>query len=194
MERNSETDKKSQRKISLAKRADISDEKRREMSDRISEYLDSNESYKDSLCVLVYADYNNEVETDRIVLKALLSGKEVYMPKVKGREMEFYRVFSVSELEPGSFGIREPLDIEHFRYEEKAGTICLLPLACFDDNGNRIGYGGGFYDKYLSRTKVDKKIGLAFACQHTEVIECDDHDIRLDMVVTEEGIKEFGGE
>lgn len=188
-----EINKSRLRKEKLALRKGLSQEERLEKCFSIAERLFEIPELNDCKNVLIYASYNNEVDTDKIILKSMLKGKEIYMPKVNGEEMDFYRVFSLDELETGAFGIREPYDIEHLRFEgSKDKTVCILPMAVFDENGNRIGYGKGYYDKYLSRIDVDIMIGLAFDCQKSdEQIDADEYDKKLDMVVTESGVYKF---
>lgn len=190
--RSLETNKSGLRKEKLTLRKNLSENERIEKSLSITDRLLGIPEFDKCKNVLIYASYNNEVETDRVVLKAMLKGKNIYMPKVNGDEMEFYRVFSLDELAAGAFGIREPYDIEHLKYDGVPETVCILPMAVFDNEGNRIGYGKGYYDKYLSRINVDYMIGLAFECQRSEVvIDTDKHDRKLHIAVTEANTYRF---
>lgn len=190
--KNLETNKASIRKEALLKRKNLSAEERMDKSQAIVLSLVETDEYINSDNILVYAAYNNEVDTDLLVLRSIMSGKKVYMPKVSGEDMDFYRVFSLDELASGSFGIREPYDIEHLKYEGDDSSICILPLASFDIEGNRIGYGKGYYDRYLARVKVKHTAGIAFECQKSDqIIEINVFDHKLDMVITEEEIYNF---
>lgn len=188
--RNLEISKAQIRKEKLQIRKELSFEKVNELSEAICLRLFETEEMKFCRNLLVYADYNNEVATDKIILKALMQGISVYMPKVKGDEMDFYRVFALDELQSGSYGIREPYEIEHLKFEEENNTVCLLPLSAFDAMGNRIGYGKGYYDKYLNRVKVEACIGLAYSFQESEDIPAEEFDRKLDKVVTEADVFE----
>lgn len=189
--RSLEISKATIRKEKLQIRKNLSFEQVNEFSDRICSNLFKTEEMKFCRNLLVYADYNNEVSTEKIILTALMRGIFVYMPKVNGDEMDFYRVFSLDELQSGAYGIREPYEIEHLKYVEEKNSVCLLPLSAFDASGNRIGYGKGYYDKYLNRVKVDSCIGLAFSFQESEDIPADVFDRKLDKVVTEEKVFDF---
>lgn len=190
--RNLETNKSGLRKEKLSLRKNLSEDERVQKSLSITDRLFEIPEFIECKNVLIYASYNNEVDTDRVVLRAMLKGKNIYMPKVNGEEMDFYRVFSLDELASGAFGIREPYDIEHLKFEGAPETVCILPMAVFDEEGNRIGYGKGYYDKYLSRIDVDYRIGLAFECQKSDVnIDADEYDRRLHMAVTEADVYRF---
>lgn len=190
--RNLETNKSRLRKEKLSLRKNLSEDERVQKSLLITDRLFEIPEFIECKNVLIYASYNNEVDTDRVVLRAMLKGKNIYMPKVNGEEMDFYRVFSLDELASGAFGIREPYDIEHLKFEGAPETVCILPMAVFDEEGNRIGYGKGYYDKYLSRIDVDYMIGLAFECQKSDVnIDADEYDRRLHMAVTEADVYRF---
>lgn len=189
--RNLETSKSDIRKEKLKKRKALIPSEVEEYGRIICDSLFEQDFIKDCKYLLVYADYNNEVSTKRIILKALMKGIEVYMPKVDGDEMDFFRVFSTDELVTGAFGIREPYAIEHFKFEGKDNSICLLPLSAFDRFGNRIGYGKGYYDKYLAGINVSLSVGLAYSFQETESVPADEFDRKLDLLITEDKIWDF---
>lgn len=188
--RNLEISKAQIRKEKLQIRKELSFAQVNELSEIICSKLYETDEMKFCRNLLVYADYNNEVATEKIILKALMQGISVYMPRVKGDEMDFYRVFSPDELQSAAYGIREPYEIEHLKFEEEKNSVCLLPLSAFDAKGNRIGYGKGYYDKYLNRVKVDSCIGLAYSFQECEGIPTEAFDIKLDKVVTEADVFE----
>jgi len=187
--KNLETNKTLIRKEALNRRKSLSEQEREMKNQLIIEKLMTVDAYKTAQNILIYASYNYEVDTDLLILKSMVKGKKIYMPKVDGDDMEFYRVFSLDELKAGAFGIREPYDIEHFMYLGDSKSLCILPLASFDDCGNRVGYGKGYYDKYLAKRHVDSLIGIAYECQKTDVlIEVDEFDKKLDYVITESNI------
>ena len=90
-------------------------------------------------------------------------------------------------LAPGAFGIHEPLDI----WPRATPQILLVPLLAFDAAGHRLGYGGGFYDRTLALLKAPA-IGIAYAGQQTEKLPAEEHDARLNAVLTEKGLTRFG--
>ena len=116
-------------------------------------------------------------------------GCHIAYPRVagKGLPLEFHRVPDGEVLAPGAFGIHEPLDI----WPRATPQILLVPLLAFDAAGHRLGYGGGFYDRTLALLKAPA-IGIAYAGQQTEKLPAEEHDARLNAVLTEKGLTRFG--
>lgn len=145
--------------------------------------------------ILLYADYNNEVMTRGIFEDALMRKKRVYFPKSDSltNTMVFYQVLSAKQLEKGFMGIPEPKENMQLRYRFHADedTLVILPGVAFDTAGFRIGYGRGFYDKFLSSRRQLSTMALAFACQIVEELPREAHDIKMDKIVTEEIIYSF---
>lgn len=139
--------------------------------------------------ILIYMHYGSEVRTDGIVADALKLGKRVYVPKVLGREMEFYQIRSLDECGPGYRGLPEPpLEAEQYALEgEDCGdkVLMILPGLAFDRAGNRLGYGGGFYDRYLERHPHCVKMGIAYDFQYMERIPAEETDIPVDYIITD---------
>lgn len=140
--------------------------------------------------LLVFVSYGSEIDTTEIINEALKKGKKVYVPKVEGEVMHFYRICTLSELREGYKGILEP-DGSTERYDEGMRlangerALMLMPGAAFDKYRNRIGYGKGFYDKYLAE-KEDLQvytIGIGFSCQLVEEIPAEETDIRPYQVI-----------
>lgn len=111
-------------------------------------------------------------------------GKRVAFPRVDGDEMDFYEVCSFDELEEGSFHIMEPAKGEKVFWKD---AVVLVPGLVFDRAGNRIGYGRGYYDRYLRQHPVKKKIGVAYQNQIEEEIQAQEWDVQMDLVITEQG-------
>ena len=133
-----------------------------------------------------YYSYNYEIDTINI-LKQLDKRKfKISLPKIeKNNQMNFYNWSLNDPLIINHFGIPEPISKE-IVYPE----ILLVPIVSFDDQLNRIGYGGGYYDRYLAKISKKKKIfkiGLAYSFQKLRKIPINKHDIRLDCVITEKG-------
>ncbi len=161
----------------------------------VQKVLQTNE-YKEAQNILLYADYCHEVMTRALFEDALLHKKKVYFPKSDGltNTMEFYQVVSVTQLFEGYKGIREPKadPKKRFVWRQTEDTLVIIPGVAFDTNGYRIGYGKGFYDRYLSDKRPITTMALAFACQITEeMIPTDAYDIKMDKIVTEEIIYSF---
>lgn len=140
--------------------------------------------------VYCYVGFREEVDTSELIRIAWDMGKTVAVPKViVDNKMNFYKITSMKELTPGYQGILEPASQPLHRMEvpDRERALMILPGAAFDRDGNRIGYGKGFYDTYLQKVSSCRKIGLAFSVQCVEQIPAEIHDIRVDMVVTEVG-------
>ena len=186
-------DKRELRTKYIAKRKSIPVEERLEKSRRIFERLTLLPEYQTAENILAYASSKGEVVTDEIILDALSLGKNVFCPKVTDVErsqMEFVRINSLEEMSEGAFGIREPQMNESSDVAKELdpeNTLVIMPGAVFDRQLNRIGYGAGFYDRYLKKYPFYKTVALCFACQIAdEVIEADVNDVKPGMLVTED--------
>ena len=133
--------------------------------------------------IYCYVNYNGEVGTEQIMEEAWKLGKHVWLPKVEGKEMEFYLAESREELQPGAYGILEPSDGHR---ADGAEGLMIMPGVAFDESGHRIGYGGGFYDKYLEKHPGLYAVAVAFELQMCPEIPYEEYDIRPQKVVTEE--------
>jgi glutamate-5-semialdehyde dehydrogenase len=184
--------KKAIRQKALKRRNALSEEQRKQYSDHIAERLYQLWEYDQADCILIYAGYQTEAATDGIILHSLQRGKEVYCPRVTGdNTMEFFRITSLADLEPGYRGIREPVgvlpggDTCFSGVRGKNKTLMIMPLTAFDTQRNRIGYGKGFYDRYLKRYEGIATAALAFEEQRWEAgIPAEPLDIRPDSIIT----------
>ena len=142
--------------------------------------------------ILAYAAKDPEVETLVLINRLLAEGKMVAVPIIEKetRTLRLSRLESVRDLEPGTFNVPEPLSHE-LPVNPAEIEVVLLPLLGFDRAGNRIGYGAGYYDRFLSANPHLEKIGLAYACQEVPEVPVEETDIGLDAVITEEGIITF---
>lgn len=160
-----------------------------EYSEIIFNQLINCKEFQDSKCVLVYMDFKNEVYTKQIIHHALENHKKVYAPKVSGDTMDFFEIHNISDCKPGCMGILEPNDsFEKYDYSNKDQTIMIVPGLAFDHNGNRLGYGGGFYDKYLEQKPNIHKCAIAYDFQYVNEVEIHEKDIKMDMLITEKRI------
>lgn len=176
------------RKEILAQRNKLSEEERKRASFLLTERILGHQWYYLSRVILGFVPYCSEIDIREILQDALQKGKKLYLPKVKGEDIEFYLVESLENLEEGYKGIMEPKgDTPRFVYEEAFAdqVLMLMPGAVFDVNRNRIGYGRGYYDRYL----VDKEglqlrtIGVGFQCQMVEEIPTEEFDIKPYQVI-----------
>lgn len=131
-----------------------------------------------------------EADTQRLLAVALLAGREVFVPRcLSGREMGFFRIFRMEDLKPGRFGILEPdparcppMEVE----EGFDGALCLAPGVAFDAGGFRLGYGKGYYDRFLAGKKI-VCVGLCYRELVLERLPADEHDQRVGFLATEDG-------
>ena len=130
-----------------------------------------------------YYPYNYEIDAIEILKKLEKFNYHLSLPKIrKNYQMDFFQWSTKDPLEINKFGIPEPVsDVI------KLPNILLIPLVAFDKNRNRIGYGGGFYDRYIKKLKKRKKIltiGLAYSFQKVKKIPITKNDIQLDFILT----------
>ena len=190
--------KKELRKKFIQLRNALSEEMRKEKSKRIASRVIAMQEFQKTEVVLLYNAIRSEVETKEIFQEAKRLGKPIYFPRVIGDEMEFYLIEEDSKLEVSSFGIYEPemSDEKRFLPKEQNAVFVLMPGVAFDKAGNRIGYGGGYYDKYLKWLQENLpngdicKAAVGYECQmlDKEVIETEEYDMRCDYIVTEERV------
>ncbi|MCI8314456.1 MAG: 5-formyltetrahydrofolate cyclo-ligase [Lachnospiraceae bacterium] len=183
------------RKRILEVRKGLTDEEAATKSEAIVQKVVKTPEYKEADNILLYADYCREVMTRGIFEDALLHRKRIYFPKVDKmtNTMEFYQIISLRQLERGYMDILEPREDMKMRYkfQPKEDTLAVLPGVAFDTSGYRLGYGKGFYDKFLANRRQISTMALAFACQIIDEIPRDTYDIKMDKIVTEEIIYSF---
>lgn len=190
-------EKKEIRKKALQMRNKLTETYRVQADEKIFQKLISLEWYQQAQMILSYVPYKSETDTRSILKKALKDGKTVAVPKVldKNGIMEFYEIHSLQELIKGYQGIEEPdiTEKEPVNIGKQTDSILMImPGAAFDRNCNRIGYGGGFYDRYLNkhRGKLKKNIAVCYEVQLVDEIPAETLDVKPDMVLTEQHIFE----
>lgn len=185
------TDKGDLRKRMVALREGISRSEIISKSKMIHTHLRSFPPYLNAITILFYAATRNEVVTDDMIRDALQSGKLVGLPLVhkERRELTFSYIKSLNELAPGVYGIREPLP-EYLRPVSLTSIdLIIVPGVAFDLKGHRLGYGGGYYDRFLRRVGDDvPRVGLAFELQLLDELPVEDHDVTVDTIITEKRI------
>ena len=190
--------KKEMRKKMLSLRDSLSEKECREKSRVIAKRLFTLEEFQKAEVVLSYQSFRSEVETTEMNQKIRESGKSLYLPKTYAdrKEMAFYRVYSDADLIPGYQGILEPQEKEPFTEElvslKPEKVLMLMPGAAFDDKGNRIGYGGGYYDRYLESHPQLHTLALAFDMQVLFEVPAEEQDIKPQLLVTETNIYQEG--
>jgi len=162
-------------------------EERGEKSKRIRGKLFALPEFKAAKTVLFYSAKGSEVETKRAIKKTLSSGKKVGLPIVKGKNLFFSQILQFGELSPSTFGILEPKECRPISLDK--ADLTIIPGIAFDTQGNRIGFGKGFYDRFLEKIPERVlKIGLAFELQITATVPKTLTDIPVDKIITEKRI------
>ena len=166
-------------------RKTYSDEEIQSMSREITARVVSLPAFKNAKRILAYADYNHEVVTRYLIEEAWQAGKEVAVPKVVGKDMIFYRLTDFSQLQPGYYNIPEPQEGEIVAWED---ALMIMPGVAFDRNNHRVGYGGGFYDRFLSKHRNLERLAVAFSFQILPEVPIEPTDIFPQILVTENEI------
>ena len=150
-------------------------------SQRLAELFVASEAYRQAKTIYGYLPYNQEVRTVPMLQQALADGKRVAVPKCYGDEMRFIYLEDLSQVEKGYCGIPEPIADEPLADDKTA--LVLMPGLAFDPQGHRMGYGGGFYDKFLEKEPNHPTIALCYGFQMLEHLETEAHDIPVDTVL-----------
>ena len=181
-------DKKALRKHFKEIRGNMDLAERTNADNNIAQLFLQTQEYIDCRDILVYVSSEIEVSTRKIMETAFLE-KNVYCPRcVSGTNiMNFYRVSDFSQLEKGSFGILEPDKDCELRSSFDKRAVCVVPALSFDKNGYRLGFGKGFYDRYLADFS-GIKIGLCYENCLSGIRPSDSFDIVVNKVVTEKSI------
>ncbi|MCI5485421.1 MAG: 5-formyltetrahydrofolate cyclo-ligase [Clostridiales bacterium] len=166
--------------IRTRKRAMTEEEIERRSRSLCQKFLES-DAYRACRTLYGYLPYNQEVRTVPILAQALADGKQVAVPKVYGDDMKFIVLTDLTQVSRGYAGIPEPIADEPVAEDETA--LVLMPGLAFDPQGHRIGYGGGFYDKFLSREPNHPTLALCYEFQMVEHLETEEFDIPVDTVI-----------
>lgn len=179
------TEKASLRKKLKAARASIPEEAKHSYDDLIFQNVVKTDAYKNCRELLIYVSGGIEVGTHDIIRQAFLDGKLVLVPRcVSGTNiMEFFRICSFDDLEIGAYGILEPK--QHCSEQtEFNDAICIVPALAFEKNGYRIGFGKGYYDRFLKGFS-GPKLGICYEKFVIDDVYMEPHDIPVDLIVTE---------
>ncbi len=176
------SEKSALRKLLLEKRDATSFEFINISSKSIHKKLKKISEFNNAKKIGCYYPIGSEVRTQDIMLEAINEGKEVFLPKVVGKNLSFRKILGLESLQKGSFDIMEPKDDCP---EAENLDIVLVPTVGISSSGIRLGYGHGYYDRFLASNKITS-IALTFQKQLIKSIPSFEHDIRMDWVVTED--------
>lgn len=193
-----QNDKKAFRRQMLARRDAIPLENRIEADKVRNERIRNWAVYQEAKLMLFYVSYRSEADTIQLLKEALTAGRCVAVPKVVGTELVFYRITDFSQLVEGYRGILEP-DTErtetvtegegcvkkHEAVSQDA-SLLFVPGCAFDERGGRMGYGGGFYDRFMEKYPQGLRVALAYEEQMVAEVPRQAHDRLVDVIVTQE--------
>jgi 5-formyltetrahydrofolate cyclo-ligase len=179
-------DKKEIRKTILQKRSDMPLAKNLKKSRKIAKFLEALPEFIKARRVLFYYTNGSEADTTELINK-YLTKKELYLPEIKDNEnFHAIRITEPLKLKKGLFGVPEP--VGYPLEDDSVLEVIIVPGVAFDPNGNRLGMGKGYYDRYLKKCARAIKIGLAFSEQLLESVPVDQYDVPMDIVITDERI------
>lgn len=169
LDRRISEEKKRLRREALAGRKAVTKAHREAAEQQLLSSLRCHDWYQRAEAVLAYKSYGSELSVDALIQEAYLAGKQVFLPRVEGQDLAFYRVCPGQPLEAGYKGILEPFPDDGKRFADTdyppEKVLMLMPGAAFDRKGNRLGYGGGYYDRYLQNKGEMPTIAVGFLCQ-----------------------------
>lgn len=150
-------------------------------SDDIISQLFNHPYYKQCQLIGVYVSLPLEVNTISFIKEALKT-KRICVPLVKGETMDFYEISSLDDLQKGHFNVLEPKENSYIH--PSSIQLMIIPLLAYDKDKYRVGYGKGYYDRYMSHKFTGHKIGLAYHFSYVDHINHDQYDIALDDIIT----------
>jgi 5-formyltetrahydrofolate cyclo-ligase len=183
-------DRKSQARKEVKEELNLLPMEQHEMwSNQIAAKLYETSWWKDAAVIALTISRDREVSTMPLIERAWAAGKTVVVPKCNPTDhtMKFFRITSFSQLETVYFGLQEPIINETVYCSAEEIDLMVVPGIVFSKKGYRIGYGGGYYDRYLA-SFGGTAISLAFAFQLRKEVPADDHDIPVQAIITNEGI------
>lgn len=180
------------RKALLEKRKALHNEKKIKSDSLIAERFLSSNFYKQCKTLLIYCSTPIEVDTFKVIESALRDGKNVAAPVCTdfGGRMDFYLFDDVSQLVTAHFDILAPLPCEENLVVDFTDALCVVPALSFDGSGNRLGYGKGYYDRFLTRTDV-LSVGFCYEDFLCEKLPTDSFDKTVDYLVCENSVIKF---
>ena len=174
-------DKKVLRKQLIQARLDLDSETYASKSNFIVSKLKQQPEFIEARAIGIYVSFRHEVETISLI-KEIINNKIVCVPKISGKQMDFYQINSINELKTSSFGILEPNNSHPVTKDNL--DLLIVPMVGYDQSGNRLGYGGGYYDRYLS-DYCGNVIGLAFSFQEVANLPVEPFDLPIKKIINE---------
>ena len=186
-------EKKEIRALMRARKKELTPEFVADYSRAATELFCAQDFYRDAQALYAYLTFNEELRTDYLIRRAWADGKRVAAPRVLGKGvMEFYWIDSLDDgFIPSAFGVPEPPE-DPEKLADAQDVLLLMPGLAFDRAHNRVGYGGGFYDRYIERYRAKGTRfylpALAYDFQIVDGIPANDYDIKVDAILTADAI------
>lgn len=174
-------DKKALRREIREKKRAMTEEEIVDRSEKLGQLFVQSEAYRKAKTVYGYLPYNQEVRTVPMLEQALRDGKRVAVPKIYGDTMKFLYLDDLSKVEKNDMGIPEP--IADTPVAEDKTALVLMPGLAFTEQGDRMGYGGGFYDRFLAEEPDHPTLALCYAFQIVDSLPTEEFDIPVDTVL-----------
>ncbi|MDA3846230.1 MAG: 5-formyltetrahydrofolate cyclo-ligase [Vallitaleaceae bacterium] len=145
----------------------------------------NHDAYKLASCVFVYMSMFHEVDTYDFIVESLALGKTIAIPRIENKTMDFYKIEDIEDVKQGYFGILEP--VSNHILTPRDNDLMIIPGLAFDIQGYRVGYGGGYYDTYISTHQGIQyvKAGVAYEVQVTSEVPRKSYDQPIDLLFTE---------
>lgn len=191
MKKNEADFKRELRRRILAKRALLDQNTHDDYSEKISNYLVTFPEIQQANTIFSFLSFRDEVNIDDFIERVVRDGKQVYVPRtlMQEKKMVPYLFMGWESLVIGSYGIREPGHMCRFSGENVPFDVIVVPGVAFTLDGHRLGYGGGYYDRFLSQlTNRPLLVGVCFNKQIVSSIPVESHDCQVDYLVTEVGV------
>ncbi|MFC4182671.1 5-formyltetrahydrofolate cyclo-ligase [Saccharococcus thermophilus] len=181
--------KKQIRKTMQAKLQQLTDEEKQAYDKQIAENLYRLPQWKNADTIAITISKGKEIDTTPIIKRAWSEGKTVSVPKCDPatKTMVFRQITSFSQLESSYFGLLEPIEALTSEIKKSDMDMIIVPGICFSKNGYRIGYGGGYYDRYLRNVSAPT-VSLAYSFQVVDFLPIEEHDVPVQMIITNEGV------
>lgn len=182
-------------------RNNLSHHEQREAAVAMAKHVTRSRAYRSSKRVALYFAADGEISTDKLMVRIWQSGRKCYLPVLSylmGERLWFAPVEHDSKFLINRFGIPEPVVASRKLVDARQLDLILMPLVGFDSNGNRLGMGGGFYDRTLAFQNHRQNwirprlIGLAHDCQHVDELETNPWDVPMHAVATNKQLYQFG--
>ena len=183
-------DKKQIREYIKAEKAKLTEAQIIEKSRCIIENVIKLPEYKEAECIFTYVNFNEEVITTAFIDESLRRRKRVFVPKVFKEQisfMEFIEIEDLSELEAGYMGVPEPIKGLEAATKCRKGLF-IMPGLAFDRHFHRVGYGGGFYDRFLSAPHEFQTVAVAYDFQLMDSVPYEAHDLKPQMIITNQEV------